>query len=71
MINRTHLTIGQIAEIYGVPAWKIRRVVDSIGADIPRIGLYRCVPRDLLGTIVAELQRQGWFPAIPLETAGL
>ncbi len=69
MINRTHLTIGQIAEIYGAPAWKIRRVVDSISADIPRIGLYRCVPRDLLGAIAAELQRQGWFSVSPQEAA--
>ena len=57
-----HLTVGQVAGIYGVPDWKIRRLVDSLDADIPRAGLYRLIPRSLLGTIAIELQRQGWLP---------
>jgi hypothetical protein len=65
MITKTHLTIGQIAEIYSVPSWKIRRVVDSLGATIPRFGQYRSVPRELLGVIAAKLQEQGWLPSVP------
>ncbi len=61
---KTHLTIGDIAGIFAVPAWKIRRVVDSLGADIPRIGSYRTVPRELLGAIAAKLQEQGWLPSV-------
>ena len=69
MTSRTHLTVGQIADIYAVPAWKIRRVVDSLWPDISRIGQYRSVPRELLGMIAAELQRQGWLPMAQETTA--
>jgi hypothetical protein len=69
MTSQTHLTIGQIAAIYGVPAWKIRRVVDSLGVEIPRIGLYRSIPRELLGMIAAELQSQDWLPSAKPEAA--
>ena len=62
MSGRPYLTVGEIASIYNVPAWRIRRLVDSLGTSIPRAGLYRLVPRDLLGTIAAELQRKGWLP---------
>ncbi|MFH1922716.1 MAG: hypothetical protein ABIP48_22865 [Planctomycetota bacterium] len=62
MSQPSHLTVGQVAEIYGVPAWKIRRMVDSLDVEIPRAGLYRLIPRNLLGTITIELQRQGWLP---------
>jgi hypothetical protein len=69
MTSQSHLTIGQIADIYGVPGWKIRRVVDSLGVDIPRVGLYRLVPRELLGMIAAELQAQDWLPSAKSEGA--
>ena len=62
MSIKTHLTIGEVAEFYGIPSWKIRRVVDSLDGDIPRVGLYRLVPRTMLGTLAVELQRQGWLP---------
>jgi hypothetical protein len=60
-MSTTHLTVGQVAEIYGVPDWKIRRVVDSLDCEIPRAGLYRLIPRNLLGVVAVELQRQGWL----------
>jgi hypothetical protein len=52
-----HLTTGQIAEILGVPGWRVRRAVDSLNPDIPRAGLYRLIPREMLGAIQAELRR--------------
>lgn len=55
MIRASHLTVGQIADIYSEPTWKVRRVVDGLGVEIPRAGLYRLVPRDLLPRIGAEL----------------
>ena len=69
LVMSSPLTVGEIATIYSVPAWKIRRVVDGLDADIPRAGLYRLVPRELLGTIAVELQRQGWL-ASSQEAAG-
>lgn len=64
MSLKTHLTIGQVAEFYDVPAWKIRRVVDSLDGDIPRIGRYRLVPRTMLGMLAVELERQGWLSRV-------
>ena len=61
MSASTHLTIGEIAAFFGVEDWQARRAVDSLGAEIPRAGLYRLVPRILLGQVAAELQRRGWL----------
>ena len=61
--HASHLTIGELARFYAVPAWKIRRVVDSLAdrIEIFRAGAYRLVPRSALGLVAAELERQGWF----------
>jgi len=57
----SHLTTGEIAEMYGLPDWKIRRAVDALGLDIPRAGRYRLVPRGVLGRLALELARRGWM----------
>jgi hypothetical protein len=57
-MTNEHLTTGEIYVIYDQPAWKVRRVVDSLDASIPRAGLYRLVPRELLADIGAELRKQ-------------
>lgn len=61
MLESSHLTVGQTAKLYGAPDWKVRRIVDSLGADIPRAGQYRLIPRELLGLIAIELQEQGYL----------
>ncbi len=53
------LTIRQVAELYGVPDWRIRRLVDALDEEIPRAGLYRLVPRGVLAKIAVELDRRG------------
>jgi len=58
---KSHLTVGECAKFYGLPDWKIRRVVDSLDAKIPRAGRYRLVPRELLGAVAVELDRRGWL----------
>lgn len=60
MWQQTHLTIGELARVYALPCWKIHRLVDSLDVEIPRAGLYRLVPRELIPTIATELQRRGW-----------
>ena len=55
MISPSHLTVGQVATFYGVPAWRIRRIVDSLDIDVPRAGLYRLIPREMLKAIGAKL----------------
>lgn len=66
------LTIREAAESlqrqYGgkiLPDWKLRRLVDSMESagslDVQRVGNYRTVSSDDIGTIFAELQRMGWL----------
>ena len=59
MSLQTHFTIGELEIIYSEPAWKVRRVVDALDVEIPRAGLYRLVPRELIGVIGAKLERHG------------
>ena len=55
-----HYTIGEIANLFGLPDWKIRRAVDGLGQEIPRAAGYRLVPRSVLPLLTLELQRRGW-----------
>jgi hypothetical protein len=57
------VTTGEVAAFLGAHAWQVRRVVDDLEADLPRAGLYRLIPRSMIGQIEAELQRRGWLPA--------
>ncbi len=57
-----HLTVGDVASIFGAPAWKVRRIVDSLPEELPRAGNYRLIPRAMLPTIGSELQRSGHLP---------
>lgn len=68
MSQQAHLTTGELADVCGVPQWRIRRLVDSLDIEIPRAGLYRLVPRDLLATTVGELERRGCKPH-PADTS--
>lgn len=60
MAESKPLTVGDVAEIFGVDAWRIRRIVDSLPAEIPRAGTYRLISRVHLPAIGAELHRRGW-----------
>ncbi|WP_010587886.1 hypothetical protein [Schlesneria paludicola] len=66
------LTITEVAESihrqHGgeiVPAWKMRRVIDSLDTNdaisIQRVGIYRTVAESDVAIIAAELQRLGWL----------
>jgi hypothetical protein len=61
----SHLTVGEVARIFQAPEWRVRKIVDSLGPEIPRAGLYRLVPRSMLAAIGAKLQR----PPQPAEAA--
>ncbi len=56
MQHASYFTIGEIADFYAEPQWKVRRIVDSLPDEIPRAGRYRLVPRALLPKIGALLQ---------------
>ncbi len=50
-------TIGQLAQHFGEPHWRVRRVVDAINAELPRAGLYRLVPANLVAEVGQRLRR--------------
>lgn len=55
---KSHLTVVEVAEIFGEPDWKIRRIVDALPDEIQRIGRYRLIPRELISKIGAILQER-------------
>jgi hypothetical protein len=57
------LTIPQVAARFGVPDWKVRRIVDSLDIEVQRAGLYRLIPTSMLEAIANELRLQGWLSA--------
>jgi hypothetical protein len=62
-LSRTYLTTSEIAERFpGVAGWQVRRTLDGMGLEIPRAGLYRLVPKELLPQVEAELRRRGYLP---------
>jgi hypothetical protein len=58
MTQEAFLTIGELAQQVKAPIWKVRRVVDALRRDLPRAGLYRLVPLDMLPQIVERLNEQ-------------
>jgi hypothetical protein len=62
MPQKSHLTTSEIAALFDANIWQVRRAVDAIGQSIPRAGLYRLVPRELLGLVKAEMVRRGYLP---------
>ena len=69
MPDQSPLTVGDVAQVFGVKTWRARRVVDSLDVELPRAGSYRLIPRSLLGRIAVELERRGWLAADPKEPA--
>ena len=61
----SHLTVGEVARIFQAPEWRVRKIVDSLGPEIQRAGLYRLVPRSMLAAIGAKLPA----PKQPAEAA--
>lgn len=61
-------TTGEIAELFGVEPWKVRRLYElGLLPDPPRAGQYRMIPEGDLPQVRAELSARGWLPA---KTAG-
>jgi len=47
----------------GVPEWKVRRVVDRIAPDVPRVGgqRVRAIPPEMMKTLAQELEMDGYL----------
>lgn len=58
----THLTTGDLARLYDVPAWLIRRLADRRQIPTPlRVGLYRVFSESDLPAIEAALIEAGYI----------
>lgn len=53
-------TVGELSRRLGVPMWRVRRTVDAVVPDAPRVGRYRVVPQDRLVEVTADLERRGY-----------
>jgi hypothetical protein len=72
--GQSYISLGDVAGNYTVgdllthfrltsrEAWKIRRVVDALRVEIPRVGQYRLIPATLLPSIEAALRKRDWLP---------
>lgn len=56
------LSTSQAAAQLGVPQWKVRRVVDRIAPELPRVGLQgvRSIPPAMLKALAEELRADGY-----------
>jgi hypothetical protein len=54
----THMTVREIADALGYPAWLVRKIVDALDPQCLRVGQYRAVPREMLGQIQAKLAKR-------------
>jgi hypothetical protein len=61
MLAKTHLTTREVAQHHGVADWQARRAVDALDAPIPRAGLYRLVPAELLDRVRDQLVKMGYL----------
>lgn len=62
-MRRNPLTPSQAAAQLGVPEWKVRRVVDRIAPDVPRVGVQRvrAIPPEMMKTLAQELEMDGYL----------
>lgn len=64
-MSKSYHTIGEVAELFGLPTWKIRRAVDCLSCEIPRAGCYRLVPKSAFRELREELASRGWLASSP------
>ena len=55
MSPQQFFTIGQLAIHFREPTWKVRRIVDALGVEIPRLCQYRLIPASILEEIGKRL----------------
>jgi hypothetical protein len=60
---KAQYTTAEISRILGAKSWQVRRAVDALGLQIPRAGLYRLIPSEMLELVEAELRRRGYLSA--------
>ncbi len=59
------LTLGQIAQIFGVADWKIRRLFERGFLPAPqRVGCYRVIRRQQLPAVERALRSAGYLSAL-------
>ena len=61
-------TTGDIARQQNLPEWRVRRTLDAVMPDAPRVGRFRVVPSDRLPEITAALAK--YAPMTSSKAAG-
>jgi hypothetical protein len=64
MTQKSFFTVGQLADRFNEPQWKVRRAVDSLDTEVPRAGQYRLVPAEMLPAIGAKLHPSHTEPSV-------
>ena len=59
------LSVGQAAAQLGVPAWKVRRVVDQIAPETPRCGQNRVLSPGTIQKLSNRLYEDGFLRERP------
>ena len=65
-----YLTVGRVAERYGVSTWQVRRLFErGLLPPAPRVGAYRVVAASDLPRVEEALRRAGYLTAKAEEAA--
>lgn len=59
---KTHYTTVELANLWSVGVWNIRRALDRMGVTVPRMGVYRIIPAELVPALRAALEERGILP---------
>ncbi len=62
-MNSPYLTLGDVAQRYGLPLWKVRRLFERRLLPEPaRAGNYRVIDESDLPTVEDALRQAGYLP---------
>jgi len=65
-----YLSLGELADMLSVQAWRISRLFEQGEIpEPPRVGRNRMIPKTAIPDIVDALRRHGWLPDCQLVEA--
>jgi hypothetical protein len=51
-------TVGEFSRDEQIPEWKVRRIVDSLPLEIPRMGRYRILSDEVQSLVLEQLNQE-------------
>lgn len=52
------MTTGEFARQHGIPEWRVRRMVDSLPIEVPRVGQYRALTESIQKRLLENLKSE-------------